>query len=321
MKKIISLLFTLTIIFSFAFADKKRFYENGKVIDTMYVDSVDGLKVRDCPSLKSNRICGLKHRFPVKVVAIGKEESIDGITAPWVEILIPSYEWKSGSPEYGWVFGGYLSKEIPLFVQPKNSNQLKSYLEYSYFNFGFENGGSAFDCFGYIENNIAHVFPDGWAIGKEVKVKFAALKSDCINIGKFLDYYINEGNYKIDRIMENEFICYQTYPYSLYASQHFFLKINDSFLIEMAKNKRAYAVIDNLNILQTLAKSNYSNSNVILKFIAIGISADKTPYEKQYHDYWNPIMAEHQKKADANGGLFFLFLDGTFSRSTILLLG
>lgn len=76
-------------------------------------------------------------------------------------------------------------------------------------------------------------------------------------------------------------------------------KINDSFLIEMAKNKRAYAVIDDLNIIQTLSKSNYSNSNVILKFIAIGISADGTSYEKQYHDYWNPIMAEHQKKADA----------------------
>ena len=40
-------------------------------------------------------------------------------------------------------------------------------------------------------------------------------------------------------------------------------------------------------------------SNIVLNFIMIGISADKTQYEKQYRDYWNPIMTEHQKKADA----------------------
>ena len=27
-------------------------------------------------------------------------------------------------------------------------------------------------------------------------------------------------------------------------------------------------------------------------------SAKGTEYERQYHDYWNPIMAEHQKKND-----------------------
>ena len=92
MKKLI-LIFTMifTIGVSLAFADKSRFYENGSVIDTMYVDSPEGLRVRDKPSLKSNRLCGLTHQLPVKVVAIGREETIDGITAPWVEILIPQY--------------------------------------------------------------------------------------------------------------------------------------------------------------------------------------------------------------------------------------
>ena len=27
-------------------------------------------------------------------------------------------------------------------------------------------------------------------------------------------------------------------------------------------------------------------------------SAKGTEYERQYHDYWNPIMQEHQKKVD-----------------------
>ena len=108
MKKLI-LIFTLIFVAGIsAFADKSRFYENGNVLDTMYVDSPEGLRVRDKPSLKSNRICGLTHRLPVKIVAIGKEDTIDGITAPWVEILIPCYEWKGENPEYGWIFGGYL---------------------------------------------------------------------------------------------------------------------------------------------------------------------------------------------------------------------
>ncbi|MBR4789291.1 MAG: hypothetical protein IK024_00185, partial [Treponema sp.] len=62
---IVTMVFALCVS---AFADKSRFYENGKVIDTMYVDSPEGLRVRSAPSLKSNRICGLTHRLPVKIV-------------------------------------------------------------------------------------------------------------------------------------------------------------------------------------------------------------------------------------------------------------
>ncbi|WP_191015604.1 hypothetical protein [Treponema zioleckii] len=56
-----SRLFAFVLLFAMtaAFSDKARFYQNGKVIDTMYVDSTEGLRVRDNPSLKSNRLCGL----------------------------------------------------------------------------------------------------------------------------------------------------------------------------------------------------------------------------------------------------------------------
>lgn len=54
MKKIICILFSLTVLVTSVFADKSRFYENGKVIDTMYVDSEDGLRVRI--NLRSNQI-------------------------------------------------------------------------------------------------------------------------------------------------------------------------------------------------------------------------------------------------------------------------
>jgi len=109
MKKVfIILLFAICALTS-VFADSSRFYRNGEVIDTMYVNSPEGLRVRDNPILSANRICGLPDRLPVKVIAIGEEDTIDEITAPWIKILIPHYEWENVHVEYGWVFGGYLS--------------------------------------------------------------------------------------------------------------------------------------------------------------------------------------------------------------------
>ena len=41
-----------------------------------------------------------------------------------------------------------------------------------------------------------------------------------------------------------------------------------------------------------------SKNEFIEELIKAGVSAKNTKYEKQYHDYWNPIMEQHQKKAD-----------------------
>ncbi len=38
---------------------------------------------------------------------------------------------------------------------------------------------------------------------------------------------------------------------------------------------------------------------VSMELIEWGISAEGTKFEQMYHEYWNPIMAEHQKKADS----------------------
>lgn len=53
MKKLTCILFGFTVFIASMFADKSRFYEGGKVIATIYVNSEDGLKVQDYPSLKS----------------------------------------------------------------------------------------------------------------------------------------------------------------------------------------------------------------------------------------------------------------------------
>ena len=73
MKRSLLIFLLLSFAIISVFADKSRFFDNGKVIDTMFVDSENGLRVRDKPSLKSKRLCVLLYRFPVKIVAIGKK--------------------------------------------------------------------------------------------------------------------------------------------------------------------------------------------------------------------------------------------------------
>lgn len=77
----------------------------------LYVDSTDGLRVRDKASLDGKRIGGLTHRQKVKVAEKGEKATIDGIASNWIKIELPSTEWTSNKPEYGWVFGGYLKAE------------------------------------------------------------------------------------------------------------------------------------------------------------------------------------------------------------------
>ena len=41
-----------------------------------------------------------------------------------------------------------------------------------------------------------------------------------------------------------------------------------------------------------------SKNEFVEELIKSGVSAKGTEYEQQYHDYWNPIMEQHQKKVD-----------------------
>ncbi|MCR5081047.1 MAG: hypothetical protein K6B17_06865 [Treponema sp.] len=60
-----------------------------------------------------------------------------------------------------------------------------------------------------------------------------------------------------------------------------------------------YAIIDGKNAIQWLSEKNALTEDFAEKCIEMGLSADGTPYSDYYRNFWNPIMAEHQKKADA----------------------
>ena len=327
MKKVICILFSLSVLFVSAFADKNRFYEDGKVIDTMYVDSEDGLKVRDYPSLKSNRLCGLTHRFPVKIISVGKEETIDGITAPWIEILIPRYEWKSENPEYGWVFGGYLSKESPK-INLNDERELKEYLVNNIWLIGIKYDEYAF--LRFYENSSAEIITDYGGI--YCKFDYSVLNDCRVSISNpsltLIRYSPKDGDdtspdteediqsrslyagvYDISFTeygFESDRGALRSHSFSniwgdnwdliiktneLYKSNYFGMSSLDYYLSIMLENIK-YRIMKK-------EKPSDEDIRIINMLIKSGVPTKNQEYEKQYHDYWNSIMEEHQKKADA----------------------
>ena len=122
-----TILFALVLLNAFyAFsADKMRFYLGGK-LNGQYVDSEDGLNVRDEPSLSGKKIAKLLHNDYVIPVEIGEKTTIDGIEDFWVKILLyPEHRKDKTKDEYGWVFGAYLSDTIPSFYTEELKNQIK----------------------------------------------------------------------------------------------------------------------------------------------------------------------------------------------------
>ncbi len=303
MKKVICILFSFLILLTSVFADKSSFYENGKAIDTLYVDSEDGLKVRDCPSLKSNRLCAVPHRLPVKVVAIGKEEAIDGITAPWVEILLPRYEWKSDNPEYGWVFGGYLNKEIPAFISPKTKANFEIYLQSMLINIPTEYFHDKKDCYG------ASFMPEAQFFFFKDKTFYSEIDVACGDIYEYVSgtyECLSENTVKLkydntelvlcfDKIKEREYKIKILNSNCWYET---FRTYNTGYIGDRIFNHLVYSY-------DTYNKTYFSYFEQMHDYqygelgIKYGASCKNIPelYEK-YRAYWDPIMKEHQEKAD-----------------------
>ena len=106
-----------------------NYFSKNKNIDVLYVNSLEGLRVREEPSLSAKKISVLYDRMIVKVVSVGKETKIDGIKSNWVQILLPIETVQAERDVYGWVFGGYLSDKLEPFSTKNWSNaDLQKYL-------------------------------------------------------------------------------------------------------------------------------------------------------------------------------------------------
>ena len=120
MKRIIISLLFLIICFNGWSAEKvniNKILQQKQITKLYAVNSFEGLRVRNAPSLDAEKIGLLEYQETVNVLLIdNKDVVIDGITSKWYKIKSEKYE--------GYVFGGYLTPICCFreFIEKRNNN-------------------------------------------------------------------------------------------------------------------------------------------------------------------------------------------------------
>ena len=106
MKKIFLILAAALMLSPLAFAQ----------IRGRYVNSREGLNIREEPNAGAAKVGALKYGEFVAVAGEGEKASIDGIEARWAKIIINlnGLNLDDDYNTYGWVFGGYLQEKCPM---------------------------------------------------------------------------------------------------------------------------------------------------------------------------------------------------------------
>ncbi|MBP5437124.1 MAG: SH3 domain-containing protein [Treponema sp.] len=313
MKKLFCILFATTLLLASLFADKSKFYENGKVIGTMYVEPPEGLRVRSKPSLSADKVATLPYRVGVKILSVGPEETIDEITAPWIEILLPRYEWKGFEPEYGWVFGGYLAKKpAPFSTKNWNNETFRKFLTKNQ----------------WIQKRAKPACPPLIYVFKqngEVSILYAEMgagafgtwncnfKNRTVTTRSRFEFAGDDNNVSQEKVEtlnvtgisdSSIFLNGEEYVsdcnYAVLANEENFRKMDGGDSVSYNSNIRGF--MQGFYTSPELFYSVYSSKSTYYdeQFIRYGLSCpEDSAYMAKYADYWNPIMDEHQKKADA----------------------
>ena len=312
-----TILFALVLLNAFyAFsADKMRFYLCGK-LNGQYVDSEDGLNVRDEPSLSGKKIAKLLHNDYVIPVEIGEKTTIDGTEDFWVKILLyPEHRKDKKKDEYGWVFGGYLVKEQPRFdcsnwgsadvkryLMSKEWKMVAWYDDWATVNF-YENGTAK------IKGSKTWTFNYQILSGKRIKISNISNtqirsytvqnppKSEIYNQIYTLEF---SDNLTVDTKETSALTLFYHFPADypelftrreLYETDDFEWHRGNSYDDKQFKNYFEFYVYEKKRF------SEIKDSD-IQNFIKCGLSPEGTGYETQYRDYWNPIIEAHQRFAD-----------------------
>lgn len=307
MKKIIITALLLVTALSFVAAERSRFFENGKVIDSMYVDSPEGLRIRTSPTLSASKICSIPYMIQVKVVAVGREATIDGITDPWIEILIPRYLWSGSEPEYGWVFGGYLTTErdqsqLPLDLAVQVYN-------WPYFDFTYEGFGTHTFRISWSDPGYFFYYAGTWSISGNDVVFSGELDSEGSSYWYYESYMLKDPGFTF---------AVAKFSRSRYENPGKKDGFNDIDYLFPDYWKNGEIDLDKIciyynqfsdcgderdtyfNPLFVASERGYDKDDpVIHDLIVAGVDPRLSRFDKEYRAYWDPIMKEHQKRADA----------------------
>lgn len=81
-----------------------------------------GRNIYKKPTENSDCVYTYKSSFYAKITGIGPKDTINGVTSHWVQIVLPRFVWKSMYPEYGWVFGAYVSSPYDIYLRDENED-------------------------------------------------------------------------------------------------------------------------------------------------------------------------------------------------------
>lgn len=274
------------------------FYDNGKLADTMYVTATSGLRVRKGPSKEEEIIGKLPYRFPAKIVAVGEKAKSGMIQSYWVKVVMPDYSGTVSEPKYGWVFGEYLSQNIPELTVPDSSDALAAYISSAPFKM-FNSGKSTFDYDGYDfwfyqdgtfeyfcyagEGDISDKGNGTWKADTATHI---SIKSDKLNFNGFYVHNVKEDGF---------FSPYEDDPHD-YGWAEAIRNYSYDFITEKMMNSYKYSyIVNEKKEVKTFAESlqsSYSEDQV-KTLLASGVDL-RNCFTSEYNEYWDPIRKKEQ---------------------------
>lgn len=226
-KYVIVFLLWLTSVF-FVFSENKS---RLNIISIKYVSSKEGLNVREKPDLNSKKIAGLIYGSEVKIINIGPEATIDGITDNWVTILVPRMTWGKTNAE-GWVFRGYLKEntELPILVKYGEQYEINKTNGEKILNIKrinnllyltvFENDKELFNkqitsyCFNKSKSKLFFNAEENYIKGKKIwemenrHYSFYVMDLETFSINELFQNETVEGGFKLKISEDDNYLCY-----------------------------------------------------------------------------------------------------------------
>lgn len=263
------------------------YFVYGKLIDTMYVNSLEGLKIRSDQTLESKKLAVIPDRLPVKIIKIGNITTIDNIKAPWIKILIPCYLWDECGTHFGWVFGGYLKTNQSEFTAHNwNSKEYITYLinktwtldSNEYMQLNFYSDGTYRR--GIIETDIGEY--GTWSISDDYDAiifnRKGVMHEDTDETYSAHFSFSSDGSFFLDKDQYHIFFDY--FDDSLSSSFYYLNKDRHNYLEELGNTSFFYQrKCDESKIAEYKEKC-------ARKAIEVGVSAKGTEYADLYPLYW-----------------------------------
>jgi hypothetical protein len=249
--------------------------EDYSLKNTMFTGSISGINVRKDENVTSKLLCNIPLNMQVKVVQLGKKETVDNLESYWVRIYIPHYLQKEAGTKYGYVFGAYLSR---------NQKDLKTLPQ------------------NWSKKNVENLLTGATWRNKETSDFCLFTKSGIYIKGNSYRSYNENGNWKVLSINQIELSpkgSSSVEKINIDVLDAWTIKLNDQ-IFENVINLGAFSLEEPVfyntdkygrNLLQYYSLTNKKyDSDYVKELISEGLCADNSRFTQAYDSYWDKIM-------------------------------